>query len=154
MGTYIHYPSEFSSNVYGWDFAISIFSVALYSHRSNTVCEPFPLEFCESRGRGEISTAAVTEVVRCLEQIPPVQLMADDKRTLVHLSDWALQVMSRCLKRHTYSTQTLPIIPVFFCLRFFLSAATASSLDCGRQSSLSTIPAITRSRKTCHEQRR
>ena len=153
----MHYPPEFSSNVYGWDFAISIFSVALYSHRSNTVCEPFPLEFCESRGKGEIPTAAVTEVVRCLEQIPPVQLMADDKRTLVHLSDWALQVMSRFLERHPYSVQysiqTLPIISVFFaCLP--LSAAPASSLDCGRQSSLSTIPAITRSRKTCHAQRR
>ena len=92
MNAYIYYPLEFSSNVYGWDFAISIFSVALYSHRSKTVCEPFPSEFCEPRGRGGITTAAVTEVVRCLEQIPPVRLMADDKRNLAHLSDWALQV--------------------------------------------------------------
>ena len=91
---YIHMldSPEFASNVYGWDFAISIFSVAVYSHRCQTVCEPFPLEFCASNGSDKISSVAVAKIVQCLEQIPPVQLMADDKRTLVHVCDWTLQV--------------------------------------------------------------
>ena len=92
MCAFLLNSTEFASNIYGWDFAISIFSVAVYSHRSQTVCKPFPLEFCHSDESGEISSAAITNVVQCLEQIPPVQLMADDKRTLLHVSDWTLQV--------------------------------------------------------------